>query len=250
MSFQSEYASLYDLFHAGKNYQIEIESILKLLPDDYFTNHPLKVLDFGCGTGIHLHELNKQGFEAVGYDSSIAMIEKAKLRAPNLLFTSDFSKVGKDFGLALSLFDVASYQHSHSGLKDMLAMMTAVLVPGGRLIIDSWQTGGVRIDPPRLSVREVSFGGEIFERSVRPLSSNETEEMTGSLQFELEVKVVNKTRGALLSNELHQVRTWSQDEIALIGTQVGLKLITQFNPKDFGKSSQTDWRVGLILEKL
>lgn len=250
MSFQSEYANVYDLFHAGKNYHFEIESILKLLPGNYFSNHSVKILDFGCGTGIHLHELDKEGFEVVGYDFSPAMIEKAKLRAPNLFFTSDFSKVGKGFGLALSLFDVVSYQNSHAQLEVMLEMMTSVLDSGGRLILDSWQTEGVCVDPPDLSVREVTFGGEIYERSVRPLSMNETEEKNGSLQFDLEVKVVNKTHGTVLSNELHQVRTWSGKEITQIGTQVGLKLISRFNPKDFGESSQTDWRVGLILEKL
>lgn len=250
MTFEADYAMVYDLFHQEKNYQFEIANILKLLPKDYFRTRSSKILDYGCGTGIHLQELGKLGFEVVGYDFSPAMIEKARLRAGSALVTSDFSKVGLGYGLAVSLFDVVSYQLSHAKLSKMLSMIFSVLNPRGRLIVDSWQSHGVRIDPPKLSVREASFGGSIFERTVKPLRFKETREGFDGLVFELEVMVFNKSKNSIFSKELHQVRTWSVEEIAQVCAGLNLKVIDIFNPKNFGKSSETDWRVGLVIEKL
>ena len=37
-------------------------------------------LDIGCGTGNYTHELQKRGFQFIGIDPSIEMLEKAKIK--------------------------------------------------------------------------------------------------------------------------------------------------------------------------
>jgi SAM-dependent methyltransferase len=44
------------------------------------------LLDAGCGTGVLAHELTHAGFEVLGFDASPAMIEIARVTAPNARF--------------------------------------------------------------------------------------------------------------------------------------------------------------------
>ena len=58
----------------------EIPDLLKVFSE----NKVQKVLDVGCGTGDHVIDLAKKGFEAVGIDRSKAMINEANRRKKNM----------------------------------------------------------------------------------------------------------------------------------------------------------------------
>ena len=73
-----------------------------------------RILDFGSGTGASTHYLFEKGYEVIGVDKSIAMIDKAKLNFPELHF-SNFEKLKflPVFDLVFSsfvLFELASKQ--------------------------------------------------------------------------------------------------------------------------------------------
>jgi SAM-dependent methyltransferase len=69
-------AELYETIEE-RNYRAEISLI-----DRVFRENQVKsVIDLGCGTGIHVRELARLGYSAVGIDLSPSMIRVAKKRA-------------------------------------------------------------------------------------------------------------------------------------------------------------------------
>ena len=70
------YADVYDkLVYSPSKNKFELKAISKYIQKG-------KALDIGSGTGHHVDDLNKKGFDCVGLDSSRGMIEQAKIKFP------------------------------------------------------------------------------------------------------------------------------------------------------------------------
>ena len=70
------YADVYDkLVYSPSKNKFELKAISKYIQKG-------KALDIGSGTGHHVDDLNKKGFDCVGLDSSKGMIEQAKIKFP------------------------------------------------------------------------------------------------------------------------------------------------------------------------
>ena len=103
---------------------------------------PLKLLDFGCGTGALTRVLAEMGLAVLGIDLSRGMIEAAARSNPpaNAVFRQCPLEEVKD------LFDGVVARHVFWSLPNPAAAMTALksrLRPGGRLIIidGAWYEG-------------------------------------------------------------------------------------------------------------
>ena len=99
--YDSFYANYYDYLHGNKECDVEQ---LKIIITHAKNNKFVKFLDIGCGTGYHVHMLNKMKYDVTGLDKSQAMINKAKLKYANSSFV-----VG-DF-LQNNLFEYANFTH-------------------------------------------------------------------------------------------------------------------------------------------
>jgi SAM-dependent methyltransferase len=206
--FQSNYSDLYDLFHANKNYEQEINELVLLFAELGIHKENSRILDFGCGTGKHLRELSSRGYSVAGYDRSEAMIEKARLLSPELeLSTNLKSFIGK-FDVVLSLFDVISYQTTSTETNILLSEVASVLKPGGYLVGDTWNKMGVEKDPPKKTEREVVFQGDRFVRKVEPHASSQIPGI-----YQLAISVVELSTQNKISDELHLLRAWSPEEL-------------------------------------
>jgi SAM-dependent methyltransferase len=77
------YCSIYDslMMDKTKN-RYELKEIINTTKP----NKNSKFLDIGSGTGHHVNMLKKNGFQAVGIDSSYEMVQKAKENYPDLKF--------------------------------------------------------------------------------------------------------------------------------------------------------------------
>jgi SAM-dependent methyltransferase len=248
-SFEINYARFYDYFHANKNYLNEAKSILNLLPSNYFEGKRRTIFDFGCGTGLHLDTFNSLGFEIEGYDKSEAMIRFASERNKNGKFSTNLADFDSQVGLSLSLFDVASYQTTTKALTEMIEIMSSRLQSGGFLVLDTWQAEGILLDPPSESSRTVQVGQEIFRRLVRPIREVESELGASSKLFELEVTIEDLQGCKIVSSEIHKIRPWSRLEVRTILRNLNLTEVSLFNPKTFGLSQPSDWRIGIVAAK-
>ena len=97
-------------------------------------NPPRRILDAGCGTGRVAIELVRLGYDAVGVDADLSMLEVARTLAPEVLFVhQDLSRLY----LRAPAFDVIVLAGNvipllaPDTLDDTIERLAAHLVPGG-----------------------------------------------------------------------------------------------------------------------
>ena len=239
-NFGSQYAILYDLFHENKNYKKEVDELLSLL------NYPdpkSSILDFGCGSGKHMYELSKMGFQVDGYDKSNEMIILAKKRVHNARFTSSLKEFTQRYAIVYSLFDVMSYQNSLLQLDQYFSEISSVLEPGGIVVVDGWSQSGLKLSPPVMTNRSVIWQNRRIERRVKPVLSK-IEDI-----YNLEISIWDED--IKIACEIHSLRAWSLVEVVKVCARNNLELIDTFVPTQPMKKLQlNDWRFGVVLRSL
>ncbi|MGE0191503.1 MAG: class I SAM-dependent methyltransferase [Planctomycetota bacterium] len=136
------------------------------------------VLDLGCGSGEHVAWFAEQGVRAVGLDRSRSMIESARdheragrgrfvegeiADAPGLLASE------APFGLVICLGNVLPYVDTPEALDRFFEVAAALLVPGGRLLVqilayDSLRARGQRALPVNVRPGETDEEEIVFLR--------------------------------------------------------------------------------------
>jgi len=110
----------------------EIPNILHGLP------RGLKVLDVGCGSGVHGAELKRiHGHEVFGVDLSASSIQKAKTRLAEA-YVADVTQPERYPFFGRQQFDVIVFSDILEHLydpADVLARHIALLAPGGKILI-------------------------------------------------------------------------------------------------------------------
>ena len=103
-------------------------------------NHPLRLLDIGCGTGGFLEHAQKGEFELFGFDASKAQSEYARKHFPNVRHARSCSEYLDKHGDRNLLFDVVTMwdvlEHIRNPL-DYLREMRGVIRPGGLVYIST-----------------------------------------------------------------------------------------------------------------
>lgn len=136
--FGTDYSSIYDNFYKTHNYDLDVNTIKALVSTHLPTTSNL--LDFGCGTGEHLSRLS-DSYNTVGVDLSLGMLERAKLKYPNLeLIHGDVKSVnvGRIFDVVTMNSAVLCYQLTNNDLLDTLKNVRRHLSTGGLFIFDVW----------------------------------------------------------------------------------------------------------------
>lgn len=99
--YDAFYTKYYDKIYENKERDVEQ---LKIIVSYAKNKKFVKFLDIGCGTGYHVHLLNKMKYDVVGLDKSKSMIEKAQSNYANCEF------IQGDI-LKNNLFDYNSFTH-------------------------------------------------------------------------------------------------------------------------------------------
>lgn len=148
MTVFADYAPWYDLLYQDKDYAAETSFVEARLRDHGVTEG--KLLDLGCGTGLHALAFARRGWHVAGIDLSHEMIASAKVRSARAGLSIPFRQgnaceIGpeRDFDAVVSLFHVASYQTSDDALAAMFRTAHAALKPGGVFLFDYWYGGAV-----------------------------------------------------------------------------------------------------------
>ena len=95
---------------------------------------PSRVLDLGCGEGRFARRLRAQGFDVVGIDPTVALIETARTRDPD----GDYRVgIAENLPFATAAFDMVVSYLSLCDIADLdraVAESARVLRPGGRFL--------------------------------------------------------------------------------------------------------------------
>ena len=79
MKIFGAYSRYYDLLYKSKDYAKEIAYVSRII--DRHASNARRLLDLGCGTGIHACAFAKAGYHVTAIDRSADMLEQARERA-------------------------------------------------------------------------------------------------------------------------------------------------------------------------
>jgi 2-polyprenyl-3-methyl-5-hydroxy-6-metoxy-1,4-benzoquinol methylase len=236
-----DYAQYYDYFNLEKNYKSESLYVDELIKK---YNHSTKrILDIGCGTGLHDIELSKLGYDVVGIDISEDMINVARSNAAKAGCKVDFLKdVNKQFSLeekfdtVISLFHVMSYQTTMEQRNEIFSLVEKSLKMGGIFIFDFWYAPAVDFLKIESRSKSTIVNGEKVSKFVEP---KEIKKNVYDIQIKLETK--NKT---FIEN--HLMRSFLPDDFKNIKN---FDFITSYSWMEFTKSCKNNWTGVVILKK-
>lgn len=111
------------------------------------------ILDIACGTGIHLREFARRGYDVMGLDKSKEMVDFViqKSESEGLKINCAQSsmkefKLGRQFECVICMLDSFRYLLTDEDILSHLKSVAYVLEPGGLYILDLWMPKGV---PPK-----------------------------------------------------------------------------------------------------
>jgi SAM-dependent methyltransferase len=150
----SLYHRYYDLLHGEKDYDAEVDTVLRVYRDMRGDSSPL-VLDVGCGTGNHSLTFARRGCNVLGVDTDAKMIEVAITKAlpgsSRVEFRHcDVADVDSDtYDLATAMFNVVNYIEDPQVLSAFFSAIAAGLKPEGVFVFDCFNGVAALLDPPR-----------------------------------------------------------------------------------------------------
>lgn len=216
------YASYYDLLYRDKDYTGEAAYVASRIRAA--NPSARRILELGCGTGLHAELLAKQGFEVHGVDLSEAMVARAEARraslpaeiAQRLSFeVGDIRSVESPgmFDAVISLFHVMSYLTANDDLRAALSVAASSLDPGGLLFFDFWYGPAVLLQRPEVRVRRLEDESIRVTRIAEPVMHD----ARNVVDVNFTVFVEEKSSGATIRlAEVHPMRYLFLPELQLL----------------------------------
>ena len=140
-------SSYYHILYSDRD-EKEAEAFLKRLIMFLAPSPDARMLDLACGKGRHSIFLNSLGFEVTGIDLSKESIDYCSKFENNSLsfFVHDMRKLFRtnDFDYVLNLFTSLGYFERETENKVAIQNACIALRPGGRMIIDFFNSEFVR----------------------------------------------------------------------------------------------------------
>lgn len=211
-----KFAKYYDKFYQNKNYEKETEFLKN------FINMNDKLLDVGCGTGIHAALLADNGFEIDGLDLNKEMLEIAKTRLKTNLYLQSILdiNINKKYNIIISMFAVFNHLKDTDELVQSLINLKNILYDDGKIIIDlhNPQSSGNKTDSYNNMTRIMEWN---YDRTLKIEKSN--------IIFEIDGKRYVDT---------HTFRIFTIDEIKECCNRAGLKVVSVYENYDINKKGK------------
>lgn len=251
MAFDTQYASLYDVFYHDVDYAAHVAILRKHI--DSFFNTRCSVLDVGCGTGRHL-KLLKEMYDVRGGDISDGMLAAAKILNPDVQFdlidASSFD-LHTRFDVVTMNSAVLSYQTSNQSLMSAFGSVKRHLKPNGLFIFDVWHGPAVLSIGVDERLKIVESKGLHVTRRVRPSLDKMNSVVT--CDYTWDCGVADETRPVGFKyfdgRETHVARYFFPKEIELICSILGFSLIGVWradNDEEF-KTGDECWHARYVL---
>lgn len=225
------YSQYYDLLYNDKDYAKETEYVNSLIKQ--FSPLTKKILELGCGTGIHAEKLAELDYYVEGIDFSETMLrlainrqsESERAVSQRLSFLEGDIRSYESalrFDTIISLFHVMSYMITNEDLNKTFITVKKHLKPQGIFIFDCWHGPGVLKDKPTSRTK-------FFENETVSINRNSRATLLpkeNRVDVDFEILIQNKsTNNEIKLHELHSMRYLFIDEIKSIAEINGLEII-------------------------
>lgn len=239
------YGRYYDLLYRDKDYEEEVDYIVRLLKA-YGGGHDL--LEFGSGTGRHGQLLAQRGYIVTGVERSANMIARAKQGNGFTCIEADICDVNlaKTFDAVLSMFHVISYQTSNLSASAVFDRAAEHLRPGGIFIFDVWYSPAVYAQHPQPRIKRLSDEQFDLIRFAEPcLHVNENR-----VDVHYTIMVKDRVSGAVQEvSEVHPMRHFSLPELDLLADGNGFNRLMAEEFLSGRPPSEDTWGVCLVMRK-
>ena len=224
MAYEKNYAKHYDLFNKEKDYGFEARFLKDIMIRFDKNTDGLKILNLGCGTGMHDRKLVDLGFKITGMDQSTEMIEIAKQKVPEANYIvgdmSDFD-LNEKFDVIICMFSSLGYLTEQDKVNGFFESISRHLVEEGLLILDVWNGLGVVKDPPTIREKVIEEGDLKIVRTSYP--NLDVQNFVNNVRFE--IKVYDKEELVDEYEEHHKVRFFLPLEIKQYMEDVGINML-------------------------
>lgn len=243
------YSQYYDLLYKDKNYQAEVDYLDDLIKQ--YGSESKKIIELGSGTGKHANLLSARGYQILGLERSLEMVDIAnRSKAINVDFKvadiTDF-EIDEFFDIALSLFHVISYLTNNQSLIDTFKNVHRHLNSGGLFIFDVWHSAAVHFQIPEKRTKILQDQNIEVTRNANPVIHHEL----NIVEVNYDITVKDLSDGSThFFQEQHPMRHFSRPEIKLLAYATGFELI--HSEEFLSKNTPTGetWCVCYILKKL
>lgn len=230
-------APFYDALMLGVPYKMWVEYLEALLKLN--DCHPDTVLDVACGTGNVSEILAERGYRVTGIDNAPGMIESAKAKGGLAeYYVQDLTTLdlGRQFDLAVSLFDSLNYVLDPNALAQGFVCIYEHIKPGGLFIFDVNTT--------------YALANSFFDQSDTSESSNpryvwrsewDPEAHVCTVRMKFEMTMVDGSVNHF--REVHRQRAYELSELAGMLESAGFKEVTSYHAYDFRRPSKRSDRV-------
>lgn len=251
MTMFADYAPWYDLLYRDKDYAAEVDFVGRCLRDHGTSSG--KLLDLGCGTGVHAIEFARRGWNVAGVDLSQDMIARAKARAEQAGLSipfrqGDACETGPehDCDAVVSLFHVASYQNDRDRLEAMFRTAHAALKPGGVFFLDYWYGGAVLAQGVETRVKVIEQAPLRLTRIAQ--SDHDERNATILVNYTLFCEDIDRSTIRRV-DETHRMRYWFPFEIDAVFRASGFQPAIHAAWLSDGPPNSTTWAAYSIARK-
>ena len=208
-----EFAKYYDKFYQKKDYNKEVTFLMN------FINPSDKIIDIGCGTGVHASLIFKNGFDIDGLDLNNEMLEIAKTRLNSNFYLQNILDINidKKYDVIISMFAVINHLKSINELEKCLSNLKGILNDNGRIIIDlhNPQSSGSKTDSYDDMTRVMEWN---YDREAR-IENSKITFFIGDKRYD----------------DSHVFKIFTIDEVKECCRNVGLKVLNVYENYDISK---------------
>lgn len=239
------FAYVYDVFMEGTPYEKWTDNIERLFKK--YKTEPKLILELGCGTGNITVPMAKRGFEMIGVDLSVDMLNEARSKtiAENLdiLYINQDMRAFELYGsvdACISLCDSMNYILSDEDIKKVFCLVKNYLNPGGYFIFDLNTEYMFE-----LMDKQASFG-EARERSAF-VCETRYNKRTRLMEYSVDVFKDTKKNGSYARfSETHYERAYALDEISKLISACWLKFAGVFDADTLKEPTEVSKRVYIV----
>ena len=242
MEAYTDFAELYDLFMEDTPYSEWCEIFCSILKE-YDIEDGL-VAELGCGTGTMTKLMAERGFDLIGIDSSIEMLEiaRAKEERTDILYLLQDMREFELYGTVRSIISVCdsmNYILTEEELKTVFSLVNNYLDPGGIFLFD--------MNTP-YKYREV-LGEEVFAENLPSASfiwENDFDEETGINQYDVTFFKQHENGWYRKFEETHLQRCYEIEQVISLLKESGLKFERAFDLDTGDELKETTQRVCFV----